>query len=483
MRRWAFVAVVLSWAAWGCEGDYLSGKQCDEEGRCLPGYACVPSSNLCVPNGSPEDRFCRADRLISHDAEGREVAIDCPLGCNAEVKPNRCYLLDPSNLDPAAKALLCSGSQKLILSQDATLDTQSGAIRTSDSEILPQRFAVQPQAGGAPSLAVLAFSSVQIEAGARLRVVGPHALVLLACGEIRVDGVLDGSGTAGQMSPDGTSIPGAGGPGGGRGGWREAPDGLGPGGGRGGRDAGCDALCDSGGGGGGFGGPGGGGGDACDPAVCGEAGGAGGAVAGTKDLVPLWGGSGGGAGGDPSGGPGGGGGGALQLCSNLAIVISDTGRVMASGGGGAGGHDGQDSSAGGGGGSGGAVLLEAATVEVRGRITANGGGGGAGFGDNQGYTSRVAAGGADGSDDSARAAGGEAEGLGGAGGAGGSAGELSGGAGEINQNGGGGGGGAGRIAIRSANGRMRTGQDTLLSPSARSDRCEGGCELGRVSRR
>ncbi len=482
-RASPLIAIAWVWVFVGCEPSYLDNKRCDEDGRCLPGYTCLVEADRCIPNGSADDRVCSGDRLITHDAAGAEVAIECSLGCNAEARPNRCYLLDPSNLEPASKAFLCSGSQKLVVSSEATLDTAGGTIRFLESDLTPERFRIQAQLAGAPALAVLAFSSVRIEAGARLRVTGPNALVLLACGELRVDGVLDGSGSAGQMLSDGTSVPGSGGPGGGRGGWREAPDGAGPGGGLRGGDAACDVLCDSGGGGGGFGGPGGAGGAACDPGACGRAGGAGGCIAGTKELSPLWGGSGGGAGGDPSGGPGGGGGGALQLCSNQSIVIGPAGRVVASGGGGAGGHDGQDSSAGGGGGSGGAILLEAPEVEIKGRITANGGGGGAGFGDNQGYTDRVAPSGADGTMDSSRAAGAPGEGLGGGGGRGGAANEPEGGDGQRNQNGGGGGGGAGRIAIRSENGRVQTGPDTLLSPSARPNRCEGGCDLGRVGKR
>lgn len=477
--------LVVPWlaGAGACQPNYLDDKQCDQAGRCLPGYTCLAEANRCIPSGSADDRTCRGDQLITHDVQGNEVAVDCPLGCNDAVHPNRCFVLDPSNLDAASKAFLCSGGQKLVISRDATLDTARGEVRLDEELVAAERFRIQEQTPPAPALAVFAFSSVRIEAGARLAVSGPHALVLLACGELRIEGTLDGSASAGQMLADGTAIPGGGGPGGGRGGWRESPDGLGPGAGRGGGGAACDVLCDAGGGGGGFGGPGGTGGAACEPASCGREGGQGGGEVGAAELTPLWAGSGGGAGGDPSGGPGGGGGGAIQLGSNQSIVVGAAGRIRVAGGGGAGGHDGQDSSAGGGGGSGGAVLLEAPSVEVKGRIAANGGGGGAGFGDNLGYTDRVAASGADGSADSLRAAGAAGEGLGGGGGLGGAASQLGGGDGQRNQNGGGGGGGAGRIAIRSESGRVQTGPDTLFSPSRRPERCEGGCALGRVRKR
>jgi hypothetical protein len=343
----------------------------------------------------------------------------------------------PSNFDPE---LLAGVTAALLLEASPTgvffFDTDTGLLSTSagGASIRPAGvlLASVDQGPGAPPATVLAATEIRLGAGQLLQVKGSAALILVALGDLTLDGRIDASG--GRDRPEQP------GPGGHAGGVRGAPGGGGPGGGK------HNGAADVGGGGGGHAGAGGAGG-----ARGSITGGAGGSKAGTATLVPLTGGAGGARGGDgdDSGpGNGGGGGGAVQLVAFAALRVNATGGVQCGGGGGQGGS-GDD--AGGGGGAGGGILLEAMTLSVDGFLAANGGSGGAGANGNDRGASGLSGG--TGASPSAGAPG---QGEGGSGGAGGATGQVDGATGSSvtgveNQadNAGGGGGAGGYIHLRS----------------------------------
>jgi hypothetical protein len=222
-----------------------------------------------------------------------------------------------------------------------------------------------PQTGG-PELAVLHVSTLTVDAGATVHVVGARPLVVIASGAIEIDGRIDGSADHDVPGPGG-ALPGVGA-------------------GAGGSGMFSPSYRDGGGGGAGNAMPGAAGGDAtCFIVACTAApGGVVGATSGDAAVSVLIGGSGGGAS-TPSGCAstvGGAGGGALQLSTPATISIALGGVVTAGGGGGAGGMNGNCNwGSGGGGGSGGAIVLQAKTVTNAGVVAANGGGGGGGAGE------------------------------------------------------------------------------------------------------
>lgn len=315
---------------------------------------------------------------------------------------------------------------------------------------------VATQAGG-PEVCVVRMRALTVENSATLSVRGARPLVVLASGDVVIDGAFDVSARMDEA-----------GPGGGRGGLvaLEERDGVGPSPGMAGEHV--DPYDDGGGGGGAFFGAGGHGG------LGGEAlGGNGGAALGAPSLEPLHGGSGGGRGRGEvidtttNAGLGGAGAGAIQISSLTRITLN--GRIFAAGGGGEGGKRvlGGDSNygSGAGGGSGGGVLLEAPEV-VFGTdavVVLNGGGGGA-----------AATNGADGGNGSDGALtdtpsmGGVNEGTGANGGDGAIGVNVDGQAGEDRDaftNGAGGGGGAGALVIRNAAGTLPS-IGANVSPSA-----------------
>ncbi len=195
--------------------------------------------------------------------------------------------------------------------------------------------------------AVLSAGTITLGPG-DVALTGTRALVVLAAGDLVVDGAISAFGVGIFPGPGGFSAA------------------LGPGAGANGS---TDGMDDTGGGGAGHGTPGAKG-TKTDGAGAADADG------GAAYDLPLAGGSGGGAG--PIAvlgvcGSGGAGGGALQLYAARALRITAQGIVNA---GGAGGLAGCLNGAGGGGGSGGTVWLEAPTVDVAGIVAANGGGGG-----------------------------------------------------------------------------------------------------------
>jgi len=302
-------------------------------------------------------------------------------------------------------------------------------------------------------LVVLAMTSLSVEAGSTLRLVGDRPVALVVLGDASVAGTIDAS--ANGVTPGG-------------GGLVSCANGA---------SAGTNETTGSAGGGsgGGFGTVGGAGGSGYSDSVHVS----GGTVAGGSTLSPLRGGCPGGAGGKSTstgatGGAGGGGGGAFQL--TVAGELAVTGELLASGGGGRAGAKSRDG--GGGGGSGGAILLEAGSYDLDAAavIAANGGSGAGG----QSALSMDSASGSDGEASAAAAPGGSATNSGGDGGAGaslttasedgsdGSSSVFTGGGG------GGGGGGVGRIRINGAESCVPSGvlspQPSVVCPS-----CDAGC--------
>jgi hypothetical protein len=283
------------------------------------------------------------------------------------------------------------------------------------------------QVGGI-SVRFLSVTSLAVNKGVKLRVVGTRPLGVAAWSSITVNGTIDVSSTrdlvTGYVSNGAGADPGV-----------------------------CSASAPTagkekdsqggGGGGGGFGDDGGDGGDGNDGS---SAGGSKGSAVSAPSIIR--GGCGGAKGGVSSGGNGGPGGGALQLTARLTITID--GVLHAGGGGGATGGL-LSESGGGGGGSGGYLGLEAPTVSLASSavLAANGGGGGGGVGDGTPGTH-----GGNGPAGDGQAAGGVGGLLvkGGAGGPGGHKGSLTGGPGKkATDGGGGGGGGAGHLVIVSSN--------------------------------
>jgi hypothetical protein len=258
----------------------------------------------------------------------------------------------PSNVDrcaiPTPRDNLNLGQGTWVFDTDALTLAVDGRPAAIAATAVAQR--------GGPELAVVACKRFFVARGGNVQVVGSRPLVLVAFGEIRIEGTVDASATGATA-------------GGGAG--SDATCGAGVGSTGGDQRDDFDHAGGAGGAGGGFGTAGGDG-----PALAGSEGqpaSTGGAPGGDASLVPLRGGCRGGNGGN-GGGVGGAGGGAIQLVAQAQLRVNGT--VSVAGGGGAGGT--ATSSGGGGGGSGGAILLEARSLEIRGALTANGGGGGEG---------------------------------------------------------------------------------------------------------
>jgi hypothetical protein len=387
---------------------------------------------------SPDTR-----RLQPGEQDARVLVIDAAV-IGTDTGPSPMGRISPSNVEPA---LLDEGRRELVVEVAASFDTERCSASSVDSRIVRQR--------DRSEVCALIVSNLHIASEGTLRVFGPRPLVVLASGDMEIEGTLD-------VSARGTE-PGAGG---GVGGTPRAPDGGGLVRGRGGSSMGV--YSDGGGGGGGLCSTGGNGG-AGGPAM---GGGRGEGLVIT--LEPLVGGGGGGLGPgggrtvpDGNAGLGGAGGGAVQLTARGTLRLR--GRIHAGGGGGGGGAPDDrftNWGAGGGGGGGGGILLEATTLRIEpgAFILASGGGGGAGA--NAGAPPSP---GRDGREAVTRASGGVGGGMYGASGGGGGAGaEGAGLDGASNtaegSNGGGGGGGAGCIVLRAPGGAARP-DSVTLSPA------------------
>jgi hypothetical protein len=321
-------------------------------------------------------------------------------------------ILVPSNFDPTAVVLTGVGAVDVpgMADSPCDLDTDQGTL-TCQNQAAPFPIVVTPITlpGNGGHATLFAMTSFTLDAGKTLTVSGTKPAILYALGAVDIEGMID---VAAHGSTEGA------------GGYHAAGPGQGADGASVIGDSG-DYLETQGAGGGSYCGVGGAG----SPSLAdGGPGGPPGATYGTAALVPILGGSSGGS--QSSTGYGGG---AIQITSNVSILVGAAGGINADG-------DGGDDhfAVGGGGGSGGAILLESPKVTIAGTLTANGGGGGDAM--------EV---GADGNVSITPAPGG---GL--AGGAGSGGGMVDGQGGATSQTGvfGGGGGGAGRIRINNSDG-------------------------------
>jgi hypothetical protein len=256
----------------------------------------------------------------------------------------------PTNFDctdlPSVGASININANSVLDTTAGTL-TIGGAGQTIASVMLAQ--------AGAPELFIVFTDQLTVGSGFTLQITGNRAAVLVASGNVTIDGTIMAGAAAGQSGPGADNATACG-------------SGLGTDGTA--QVASNAATAGSGGSGGGFGSAGGLG---INVSTAPDLPAAGGVVNGNTQLSPLRGGCRGGDGGLGTGGPAGGSGGAVQIVAGGVLTVAGSGVVTSPGGGGSS-VTGQFSG-GGGGGSGGAVFLEANSVTVTGAVTANGGGG------------------------------------------------------------------------------------------------------------
>ena len=330
--RHAFAWVVV--CVTGCYSP--SYKDC--EVTCASGNGC--------PAGLTCDQALGACRTPDHGASCGSPAIDAPPGSDAAPDAPACWSILPTNFDPCVPQFP---------SATASVTLDSGTIDTSTGTFIPPTGGMQPFcmqyvfAGTTYCLARV--QRLDVNPSATVAVTGSLPLLVVADGDININGTLDAShASLASMCP-----------------------------GLGGSGQIIGNIAGTGGGGGGYGIPGAPGGTAA-----GFAGGAPGMDWGMAPLSPLPPGCTGGLGASGNAattprGLRGAGGGAIELSSKTRVTVN--GRIYANGGGGGGGGAaGGTSAGGGGGGSGGSVLLEAVTVFIGtgAEVCALGGGGGEG---------------------------------------------------------------------------------------------------------
>jgi hypothetical protein len=431
VRRWLLALGIC--AAIGCGIDVVGAL----DGPVAPGADGGVESGAKLP-----DLDASGDATAS-EASTPEGGLDAASLDAEATRPDAGVVFVPSHIYPdytlTAKAVH--------ISTDTVVDTGARTISVGGASPVP--IAEMVPSG---DVAVWSVGDLTIDSGVTLEVVGARPLVVVASGDVAVNGVFAVYGDRKRPGPGGAA----------------PASGTGKGG-NGAKAAGTDA---SGGGGAGH-------------ATNGGAGGAQGAVAGgtpgpiaNADGALLVGGAGGGHGGgfpgtctDPTRGKGGFGGGALQISAVGKITIAGTGVIDAGGGAGLGGckSAGPDDivTGGGGGGAGGIVVLESPSgIELKSgaEIAAGGGGGGEG-----GSTSDPGKDGESGISQPARAAtggGGSGGGSGGAGGYGvfGSASAPFGGFAGVSAAAGGGGGAVGQVflGVRTASTRKVGGSIAAL---------------------
>ncbi|HEX7666749.1 MAG TPA: hypothetical protein VF407_19610 [Polyangiaceae bacterium] len=330
----------------------------------------------------------------------------------------------PSNVSALGTHDL-SQIQDEVISQDCSVDTDSADFCSAYD--LPGWIDTQPDG---TQIRVYAFKSFTLAQTAHLTVTGSMPVVILAFGDMTINGQVLANAKGAAAGPGGFKSS------------AEFTKGGGPGGGTAGvigeYNPGGSNVGGISGGGGSFCGVGGQGTKEADASGTTPAPLASPAAYGTPSLVPLVAGSSGGEGGLSEAG---GGGGAIQLVAGGAFKVSSFAFVNA--GGGAGGDPGETlAQQGSGAGSGGAILVEAMMAEIDGALAANGGSG-------SGYSGV----GQDGSPDANPAVGGKDNGAP-QGGNGSAAATIDGAAGTTAADGsaGSGGGGAGRIRINTKSG-------------------------------
>ncbi len=430
----------------GCTYEVLrglcdDGKACTSSDACNPDGGCGGIDVVCVPNECQMNGACaeatggctytpktgQPCSLGVCDSQGQCMAI-IDGGTDAGTSRADAGFV-PSNFDPSQVPVT---SVNAVFTCDATVTigdttvTIAGAKRGCTPPTIPT--AAVPQAGGTTA-ALLAMSSLVINPGVTVRVVGTRPVIFAVLGTATLEGninvsAVDSSSSGPGGNTDNFCLSNRGTPGSGS----NAPTG--------------------GGGGGAYGTSGASGGVGTGSTTNA---GVGASANGNDELIPLRGGCAGGNGGSLAGGFLGRAGGALQITA--FGVLSLNGQLASSGSPGLGGFGFQ--AGGGGGGSGGGILLESprVTVGAAARITANGGGGGAGA------TNRSGGSGEGGTATGTPALGGTGPACGGAGGQGAAilgaaaAGEAGGGTGcGATGGGGGGGGGMGRIRVNASQG-------------------------------
>jgi hypothetical protein len=323
-----------------------------------------------------------ADGPLPADALNPDTLKPCPATCPIACKPGTATCPKPKNVvatqlpSPCAALTVPQGSTWRLCSNPSTACKVVAGLSCNSLGPTCSGKAVTQVAAGGGQVCVFAFPALTVQAGATLQVRGAAPAILVVKGTATIAGTVDAS-----------ALEVSGGAGGGRGGETDTSgkgaSGVGAGGGQ---TCDCqtseDNYDDCGGGGGGYATVGGSGGLEGGKFCSAGPSPSGGVTYGSKELVPLLGGSGGGAGdvgnaaqADP--GDGGGGGGAIQISASTIVL---DGAVLANGGAGEGGDSWSSTypGGGGGGGSGGGILLEAITFNGSGWAMAAGGGGGGG---------------------------------------------------------------------------------------------------------
>ncbi len=280
--------------------------------------------------------------------DGSGSDIDVPAGC----------VSFSSQFDTCG---LAKGELDLTLTGETTYNTDTGAL-IAQGAVMVDVMRMQ-LAGKAGPVEVVVVRDFRMMANASLRATGALPLAILAFGSITIE-----AGAAIDVSA------------GGAGARTTCPDGA--------MDGGPQDGGGGGGGGGAFAASGGNGGNGDSDGDTAAPGGPGGTAATSTPLGPLGGcpGARGGKGED-NGGAGGAAGGAIYLAAATRIELAAGATINAGGAGGQGGGISSFSfgdAGGGGGGSGGMIMIESAIVRSAGALAANGGGGGEASGDNDG---------------------------------------------------------------------------------------------------
>lgn len=391
---------------------------CAPDGTCPPGTckgALGPCEVVAEPRSCADDEHCAVLPQAPGTACGPAAVCDGQARCRDWFPFSSNLPIDPNDFPDAGPAW--------VVTPDAgacVFSTTPGSVGPVGSDCGFGGAAATLTHGGS-QVAVFFVEALMVPTGVELRFEGTQPAVLLVMGDATIDGTVSSTaGAAAERCATPAADPGGGGIGGSFG----ASGGLG-------------------------------GGSSASPQ----------AAVQPTDAVPLRAGCAGTPGGGPDGGLGGEGGGALQVTVRGTLTVN--GAVGVAGAGGRGG-DGA-SCGGGGGGSGGTLILEAAQLDLSGKLTANGGGGGEG-----GATAGGGEPGARGALDSIAPASGGITSTGGRGGRGGDGAAGTDGAGDggvpstANEGGGGGGGGLGLIHINATQCRSRNG---VLSGAARMPHC------------
>jgi hypothetical protein len=314
----------------GTGGSPGAGGQSGGGGRSGSGGASNPPDSGPTPDSGP--LACSGTGLAKFRPSNLPATLTFPSGLKPFTAQSCAFRTDSA--DPADPAIT---RPHFVYGCGAVEQPPSAVVTLSDGR----------------EAAVVFYDSVTLAAGRSLEVTGRRPLIIVSLGRVEINGTIQSAEDTvsgwyggGAPGPTGLARPGI------------CPIDTAAGGGRPGASVSTAGI---GAGGGGFCGLGGAGSTVLTGTPPRPAGGT---AYGTPELVPLVGGSSGGSTYKTGVGHGGG---AVQIVSNVEIVIGDSGIINMGGGKGPNGD---------GAGSGGAILLEAPTVAVRGVLAANGGGAG-----------------------------------------------------------------------------------------------------------